>query len=419
MQILARTGHPDFLDLPWTEPLAEWRSERLVQVVRGISRHVVRFVEYEGAIYALKELPAHLARREYGHLRRLGAEGMPVVEAVGVVTDRGPDLEAMLITRHLDYSLPYRALFGTRGIANLRAKLLDSLAELLVRLHLAGFFWGDCSLSNTLFRRDAGALSAYLVDAETGEMHPTLTDGQRGHDLALAVENIAGELLDVQAWRGLPEELDPFEVAAGVEEAYDSLWSELTREETFGPDERHRIDERLHRLNELGFDVEEIELERDGDAYRLRLDPHVVEPGHHRRRLLQLTGLSAQENQARRLLNDLTRFRASVEETAGRQLPITVVAYRWLSEVFEPAVAAVPEELWGKREAAEVFHEILEHRWYLSERERKDVGILEAAESYVRDVLRHAPDERVVAGAATDEAEEDSGDVEDEVESQL
>jgi hypothetical protein len=405
VQILARTGHPDFLDLPWAEPLASWRHERLVQVVRGISRHVVRFVEYEGAIYALKEIPAHLARREYGLLRRLGAEGMPVVEAVGVVSDRGPGLEAMLVTRHLDYSLPYRALFGSRTITDLRPKLLGSLAELLVRLHLAGFFWGDCSLSNTLFRRDAGALSAYLVDAETGELHPSLTAGQRGHDLMLAEENIAGELLDVDAWRGLPEGIDPFEVAAGVAEAYEALWSELTREETFGPDERHRIDERLRRLNELGFDVEEIELERDGDAFRLRLDPHVVEPGHHRRRLLQLTGLHAQENQARRLLNDLARFRAALEEEAGRTMPITVVAYRWLAEVFEPAVAAVPEEQWAKREAAEVFHEILEHRWYRSERERRDVGILEATRSYVEDVLRHEPEERVVSAPPLGEAE--------------
>jgi hypothetical protein len=409
VQILARTGHPDFLDLPWLEPLAEWRSDRIVQVVRGISRHVVRFVEYEGAIYALKELPAQLARREYGLLRHLGAEGMPVVEAVGVVSDRGPDLEAVLITRHLDYSLPYRALFGSRGITDLRGKLLDSLAELLVRIHLAGFFWGDCSLSNTLFRRDAGALSAYLVDAETGELHPSLTDGQRGHDLMLAEENIAGELLDVEAWRGLPDGLDPFEVAAGVRESYEALWAEVTRVETFAGDERHVIDDRLRRLNELGFDVEEIELERVGDGYRLRLDPHVVEPGHHRRRLLQLTGLHAQENQARRLLNDLARFRAAVEEEEGRTLPLTVVAYRWLADVFEPTVAAVPEGLWGKREAAEVFHEILEHRWYRSEREGRDVPILEAARSYVEDVLRHALDERVVSApppGAEDEGEE-------------
>ena len=77
LQLIARTGHPDFLDLPWDEPLAEWESERLVEVVRGIHRHVVRFVEYSGAIYALKELPTELARREYRLLRSLAAEEMP------------------------------------------------------------------------------------------------------------------------------------------------------------------------------------------------------------------------------------------------------------------------------------------------------------------------------------------------------
>ena len=149
LQLIARTGHPDFLDLPWDEPLEDWTHERLVEVVRGIHRHVVRFVEYEGplgpALYALKELPTPIARREYGLLRSLAAEEMPVVDAVGVVTERGPDLEAVLITRHLDYSLPFRTLFARGSVPDLRRRLLDAGAELLVRLHLGGFFWGDCS----------------------------------------------------------------------------------------------------------------------------------------------------------------------------------------------------------------------------------------------------------------------------------
>jgi hypothetical protein len=396
-QLLARTGHPDFLDLPWDEPLEQWESVRLVEVVRGISRHVVRFVEYEGAIYALKEMHEHLARREYGLLRRLGAEQMPVVKAVGVVSDRGEALDDVLITRHLDFSLPYRALFSGHGIPDLRTKLLGALSELLVRLHLAGFFWGDCSLSNSLFRRDAGALSAYLVDAETGELHPELTSGQREHDVLVAEQNIAGELLDLEAMTGLPEEIDPVETAAAIRESYEALWTELTREEIFGPDERWRIEERLRRLNELGFDVEEISLARTTEgSYMLRLDPRVVEPGHHRRRLQALTGLDAQENQARRLLNDLASFRAYLERTDGRAVPESVVTFRWLAEVFEPAVAAVPRELHDKLPAAEAFHEILEHRWYLSETSGHDVGILEAAKSYVDNVLRYTPDERVV-----------------------
>jgi hypothetical protein len=395
-QLVARTGHPSFLDLPWHLPLEEWKSERLVNLIRGISRHVVRFVEYDGMLYALKELPERPARREYTLLRRLEDEGLPVVEPVGLVTGRGGDLDAVLITRHLEYSLPYRSLFAGRAIPDLRTHLLNALVELMARLHLRGFFWGDCSLSNTLFRRDAGALSAYMVDAETGELHGALSDGQRAYDLDIAQQNIVGELLDVESEVGLPTGLDPDETGEDVVRRYQALWSELTHTETFAADERYKVDERLRRLNDLGFDVDEIQLEATGDGYRLQLDPHVVEPGHHRHRLLRLTGLDAQENQARRMLNDIARYREHVERTEKRKVPESVVAARWRDEVFEPTIAEVPEELWGALPAAEVFHQVLEHRWYLSECAGKDVGIDKAVRSYVESELPRRPQERVV-----------------------
>ncbi|MFL5841727.1 MAG: DUF4032 domain-containing protein [Thermoleophilaceae bacterium] len=395
-QLFARPGHPTFLDLPWDKPLEEWHHERLVQVVRGISRHVVRFVDYDGALYALKELPRRYAEREYRLLRSLEEDEMPVVEAVGVVTERGEGLDAVLITKHLEYSIPYRALFSEGAPPELRTTLMRALSELLVRLHLAGFFWGDCSLSNALFRRDAGELSAYLVDAETGELHPSLSNGQREHDVSLAEENVAGELLDVAAGIEEPlEDVDPFEIARELRADYEGLWNELVREEVFQTDESYKIDERLHRLNALGFDVEEIQLEAVPEGYRLRLDPHLVEPGHHRRRLAVLTGLSAQENQARRMLNDLSAYRALLEAREGKPVPESVAAYRWRADVFEPAVSAVPQELRGKRQAAEVFHEILQHRWYMSEQQSTDAGLMASVRSYVHDVLAHAPDERV------------------------
>jgi tRNA A-37 threonylcarbamoyl transferase component Bud32 len=395
-RLVARTGHPDFLDLPWDEPLEEWRSERLVKLIRGISRHVVRFVEYDGALYALKELPERPARREWTLLRRLEGQGLPVVEAVGIVTDRGDDLDAVLITRHLEFSLPYRALFSGQGIPDLRTHLLNALVELLARLHLRGFFWGDCSLSNALFRRDAGALTAYLVDAETGELHGALSDGQRAYDLDIAQVNIVGELLDVDAEVGLPADLDPDETGEEIVRRYQALWDEVTREETFRADERFKIEERLHRLNDLGFDVEELQLDATPGGYRLRLDPLVVEPGHHRHRLLRLTGLDAQERQAQRMLNDLARFREALERQEKRTLPESVVASRWRDEVFEPAIAAVPAELQGRLPAAEIFHQVLEHRWFLSERAKKDVGIDEAVRSYIASELPRRPPERVV-----------------------
>jgi hypothetical protein len=395
-RLVARTGHPSFLDLPWDRPLEEWETPRLVNVIRGISRHIVRFVEYDGALYALKELPERPARREWKLLRELESQGLPVVEAVGIVTKREGDLDAVLITRHLEYSLPYRALFSGAAIPDLRTHLLNGLAELLTRLHLRGFFWGDCSLSNALFRRDAGALQAYLVDAETGELHPALSDGQRRYDIDIAQTNIIGELLDIEAELGLPDDLDPDEIAEEIGKRYESLWHELTREETFGPDERYKLDERLHKLNSLGFDVEEIQLNATPKGYRLQLDPHVVEPGHHRHRLLRLTGLDAQENQARRMLNDIARYREATERAEKRPLSESVAASRWRDEVFEPTVAAVPENMWAKLPAAEVFHQVLEHRWFLSEKAGKDVGIDKAAESYVRSELPMLRPERIV-----------------------
>jgi tRNA A-37 threonylcarbamoyl transferase component Bud32 len=395
-QLTARTGHPSFLDLSWERPLVEWDSPRLVTLIRGISRHVVRFVEYDGALYALKELPERPARREWTLLRRLESQGLPVVEAVGLVTGRDDDLDAVLVTRHLEYALPYRALFAGAAIPDLRTHLLNALVELLTRLHLRGFFWGDCSLSNALFRRDAGALSAYLVDAETGELHGRLSDGQRAYDLDIAQTNIVGELLDVDAEVGLPPDLDPDETGVEIGRRYESLWHELTKEEVFGADERFKVEERLERLNQLGFDVQEIQVETTARGYRLRLEPQVVEPGHHRHRLLRLTGLDAQENQARRMLNDIARYREALERKEKRTLPESVVASMWRQQVFEPTVAAVPEDLWARLPAAEVFHQVLEHRWFLSERAGKDVGIDEAVRSYVRSELPVRRPERVV-----------------------
>ena len=396
-RLVSRTAHPGFLELPWQEPLEEWEDERLVEVARGIHRHVVRFVEIGGSFFALKELPARLAWREYRLLGELQQEEMPVVEPIGVVADRhspeGEELEAVLITRYLEFSLPYRLVLARRIRPAPQDSLLDALVQTLVRLHLVGFFWGDCSLSNLLFRRDAGALSAYMVDAETGELHERLSDGQRLHDLQIAEENLIGELYDLAAELG-QEADDPFELVEEVRKRYERLWAELTDEQVFGADESFRLEERLRRLNELGFDAEEVEVVRTPEGYRLRLQSRVVEPGHHRRRLLHLTGLNAQENQARRLLNDITNYGTWLERRGEKPVSEPALAGRWLSEVFEPAVTSIPPELHGKLEAAELFHELLEHRWFLSEREGKDVGMKAATQSYVDDVLRAAPEEK-------------------------
>ena len=426
LEVLSRSGHPNFLDLPWDTGLRSWRGGRLVDIARGVSRHVVRFVDYDGVVYAIKETTPENAQFEYDLLRQLVERSLPVVEAVGVVKNRAVSMgiggshdaaglvfdgsdegsdegstagapAAALITRHLSFSLPYRYLFLGKGVADLKNRLLDALAVLLVRVHLEGFFWGDCSLSNTLFRHDAGALTAYLVDAETGTLRSVrISDGQRDHDVTIAADNVGGELLDLEAAGSFDDSFDPMNVGDEIRGRYDRLWAELTREDVVDLGDRHQLASRIRRLNDLGFDVAEVRTRMTEDGRRVRVVPRVVEAGHHRKRLLQLTGLDVDENQARRLLNDLEEHRSVLEQDRGRDVPDALAAYDWLTNVYEPTVGAIPEGLRSRMAEAEAFHQILEHRWYLSEEAGHDVGMDAAVSLFITDILPSAPPEEAI-----------------------
>ncbi len=399
VQVARPAEHQAIVDLPFRDRLTDWEMPNVHKVL-GLHRHVVKLVEYDDISYVVKELPDHLVEREYRLLRALDDQGLPTAEMVAAITGR-PSGEGLVITRHLDYSLPYRSLLMGRGlkIPYLGERLLDALVVLLVRIHLAGFFWGDCSLSNTLFRRDAGALQAYIIDVETAEMHPTLSDGQRDYDVAMARERVGGELFDLQAGGFVSEDVDAIEIVDELARRYVALWTELTSEEVLRPEEqRYRIGEKVRRLNELGFDVDEIELVDAGNGSKLKLTTRVAEPGHHRRLLFARTGLDVQENQARRLLADIASFRGYLEQVAVRPIPETVAANRWLEEIYGPIMSAIPADLRGRLDDAEIFHEILEHRWFLSEAAGRDIGTTAAATDYLAQVLPAVPGD-LVAGA--------------------
>jgi hypothetical protein len=152
------------------------------------------------------------------------------------------------------------------------------------------------------------------------------------------------------------------------------------------------VSARIRRLNELGFDVEEYAIKTTPDGSTIQLQPKVVDAGHHQRRLLRLTGLDAQENQARRLLNDMDSFRADNFPDQDEE----IAAHAWVSQVFEPIVRAIPRELSGKLEPAEVVHQVLEHRWYMSEKLDRHVPLAETLQSYIDTVLRHRRDEAAI-----------------------
>ncbi|WP_040166206.1 DUF4032 domain-containing protein [Microbacterium gorillae] len=404
LSITASAIDPGLLQLPWSLPLAQWPSRAIVSLPKGLSRHLVRFASLSGRVVAVKETTEAMARREYEMLGNLHRLDVPCVERVAVIAGRTDDaglpLPAALVTAHLRFSMPYRALFTQVLRPDTADRLVDALAVLLVRLHNVGFFWGDVSLSNTLFRRDAGAFAAYLVDAETGELHENgLTPGQRSHDLDVARTNIAGEIMDLAAGGRLERGVDAIEIADRLVASYRSLWTALTSQESFAADESWRITERVQKLNDLGFDIDEMSIRTTADGTTVLIQPKVVDAGHHQRRLLRLTGLDVEENQARRLLNDLDQYRARISRLGSDE---EMAAHEWLTRVFEPVVKSIPYDLRAKLEPAEVFHQVLEHRWYMSQERGRSVPLAEVLSSYVHDVLRHRRDEATIMGPPTE-----------------
>lgn len=390
LHVVASRTDPALFRLPWSRPLAEWDDWYVVPLPLGLSRHVVRVVQVNRQFLAAKETTEEMALREYELLRELQRLDQPAVVPRGVVTGRtdldGNPLPAALLTEHLHYSLPYRTVFQHGLRAEQVPALVDALVVLLVRLHLIGFFWGDVSLSNALFRRSAGGFSAFLVDAETGELRASVSDAMREHDVTVGVENIFAELLDLQASGDTDIDVDAQAVVAQLAEQYHSLWDELTAAEEFGTDEWSRVEQRIARLNDLGFDVDELDVQAGSD--RVRIQPKVVEAGHHRRELRELTGLSAEDQQARKLLNDLAAFTAHFGYDAEDR---AVVARRWLATIYTPIVALIPDELASRIAPAEYFHEVMEHRWALSDEAGHEVDIFDAARDYVAHVLPHRP----------------------------
>jgi len=375
------------LDLPWEQPLRAWDDHSgyaFRELPVGPSRHLVRFLVAQGIVYALKELPTGVAETEFAVLRHLEEAGLPSVRAVGLAARSGRG-DAILVTEYLRHSMQYRRLLMRfrQVTPSYRDRLLDAMALLLVDLHRGGVYWGDCSLANTLFRRDGDRIQAYLVDAETSEVHASLSDGQRGFDLDILVENVAFGLADLAAYQGREDDIDASIAAAeSVRARYEAVWAELHSQPDIVPGDRQAIRQRLRRLNDLGFSVD-LEVDPVGPAGSVRLRTSVTTRRYHANELERRTKLRTMEGQARILLNDLGEYKAWLEYHEHRPVGSEEAADRWLREVYRPTQAQISWLVGPDRDLVQAYCDVLEHKWLRSEQLGTDVGLAAAIESYV------------------------------------
>lgn len=342
-RIQTREDHPDFIDLDWSRPISEWTTSRLVDMPTGIHRHQVVFVAYPEGIYAIKELPPRLSRHEFDILRAMEGRTRHTAIAVGHVertwVDPHEEWAGAVITAYVNHAFPYRSLISGIGFGERRDALLDAFAGLLVELHLHGLFWGDCSLSNILYRWDASSIEAIMIDAETSRIHSTLSRGQRREDLEIMTINVAGEMADIAAQQGAS--LDDADMALGDEIAarYHGLWRELTTSLIVTAGDHHRIRQRIDRLHDLGFAVGDIDLIPVDAGTNVKIRVKVGGRQYHSERLREIIGIDVSENQARVILSDLAYHGAKFGgvSTTGKD----VSAMKWRSTVFEPLILEI------------------------------------------------------------------------------
>ncbi|MGB8361534.1 MAG: DUF4032 domain-containing protein [Acidimicrobiia bacterium] len=379
-----RPGNPDFLDLPWETPLDEWESDRICVMPIGIHRHPVRFVAYDEGIYAIKELSRRAAANEYRVLRALEDQSHRTPEAAGLVERDWLDPHAegagAVLTRYVEHSFPYRRLVSGSGFGERRRQMLDALAGLLVELHMAGCWWGDCSLSNVLYRFDAGQIEAIMIDGETSALHTELSDGQRREDIEIMKENVAGEMADIAAETGEDMSTADLHLGSDIEERYDALWGELTEELIITKDDAFRIRERIARVNELGFSVDDVDIVPVDGGSRVRMITHVGGRTYNSDNLRQRTGIDASENQARLILSDVNYFLAKDGDVSATGK--SVGTFRWLTGQWEPIVKRI-SETWHGEDPVQGYCDYLNHRFLLASARGADVDPFEALDSWV------------------------------------
>jgi hypothetical protein len=379
--LVFRDAFPEFLDLPWGTSITEWPDGLFVDLPKGLSRHEVRFHQNPSGLYAIKELPERPARNDFEVLRALSEHQVPSVAPVGLVVGRTSDpteeASAALVTAFEPYSFTLRSLVSGPGFGPRRSQILDAFAGLLAELHLLGCFWGDCSLSNVLYRFDAETVMAIMVDAETAELHDELTDGQREHELEIMIENVAGGMADIAVEREVDLDDADLDLGEDIAARYRALWAELTDTDWVAPEERWRLRQRIERLNAIGFEIDEVVVASDPERRRLTMRPIVGAREFHRVRLAQLTGIDALEFQARQILSDLN-YLIATSDVPNRQ----VGGLRYRTEVFDPWMARL-QQVPGVVDPVQAFCDLLVFRYQMSSAEERAVTTEEAFDGWL------------------------------------
>lgn len=406
--------------LPWGVPLDEWPEHGVQPLImrRGESRHPVLFIETGARRYAVKETSPTSAEHEITAFEELRARGCCTLEPVGYVVISGAPVAVgefaghalyesgdvgYCITRLAEHVLPQSVLYRYPFTEVNKRLLWSAVAELLLNLHETGVYWGDPSLANVLMDLSDHRLTAIMADAETAEIvSGALSDGLREADLEAFTESLEWQAEDIRLARGLSEEtpLVTEDDAAYFRSCYHGLRAERLHSQAVVEQDQVQVRDLLHlmrRLNVLGYGV--LQFMRRGsnlvhaelvdgmlqpDAAVHLWQTATLRPGWYVRRLHEFLGVRVPRVYARRLYQHLLVHKWLLSERARNDVGMLVAADDWLRRYHRPLLAWLADYL-PEADAGDTYGPylaILDHTWAMSRREHREVPIEEGAMDY-------------------------------------
>lgn len=424
--------------LPWGAPLAQWDElgARILSIRKGESRHEVIFVEVGGRRYAIKETSPEAAEREIDVYEQVKPRHIPTLEPVGWVVVGGERIEVgqmggrpvymsgdtgYCVTRLAERVLPQSILYRYPFTDANKRLLWNAIAELLVDLHDAGVYWGDPSLANVLMDLSGQRLTAVMADAETAEVAPgPLSEGLRQQDLDAFVESLTWQAEDIRLARGLAEgaELITEGDAFYVISRYAGLRADRQAAQRAHSGGLLDLERRLERLSALGYGVlnlrrfarlrpQRAAAEDDGPEMWLPEDEvriATLRPAWYTQRVHDLLGVRAPRVAAERIYRQLSMHKYLLSQREGRDVGMDTAARDWLIHYHEPLMRFLESYLPSADlvRRYETYIAILNHTWRMSLEQGRAIPIEEGAMDYALTTERIAAE---AAAAATPDAE--------------
>ena len=377
IEIFPKKDWEQIEDFPWTKEIETWEGYRFVERRKGESRHTLFFLRTDKGDVVIKRTSSESAEKEYYTYNKLISMGIPTIMPIGFAKKHKDGVEeGYLLTLYEKGSLPESHLMRLLKSEQYRDLVWNSIIALLVVMHLKGIFWGDPSLDNILVKFYKTKVEALLVDTETVQLYDYISEEKEKEDLERMFESLF-------AYSFVNDEFDErlFEKRKQyIEKRYNKLKKILNDELNIEKEDYFKLVKRVDDLFLLGYTVKP---EGFSPKLKVMFKPVTPRKGWFVQMLEDMLGVSFTPEQSKKIFKEILQYRYRMSKSRKTEMKLGDAARDWYQHRFLPA-RRVFKQYFPDENPVKIYLEILTHKWFLSEKAGKGVGIVEAAKDYSR-----------------------------------